>query len=125
MPAPPRSARVDLMEATVRKGADGFGLGRVEALSRVEGGLSNDMWRVRCSEEDVAVKVMRAHADAPEFRGNVEAAFEIELRAHPKWCAGMCCRLESSIASIFLLQTVTAAFQARSQEPQLSRRSNA
>lgn len=69
------------MEATVRKGADAFGLGRIEALSRVEGGLSNDMWRVRSSEGDFAVKVMRAHAEAPEFRGNIEFAFEIELRA--------------------------------------------
>lgn len=69
------------MDATVRKGADAFGLGRIEALSRVEGGLSNDMWRVRSSEGDFAVKVMRAHADALDFRGNVEAAFEIELRA--------------------------------------------
>jgi len=69
------------MEATVQKGASGFGLGRIESISRVDGGLSNDMWRVRSGEGDFAVKIMRAHATAPRFRENIESAFEIELNA--------------------------------------------
>lgn len=69
------------MEAIVVKGAEGFGLGRVEATSRVEGGLSNDMWHVRTAEGEFAVKVMRAHAETDGFRGSIEAAFQIEMNA--------------------------------------------
>lgn len=69
------------MEAIVVKGAEGFGLGRVEATSRVVGGLSNDMWHVTSAEGEFAVKVMRAHAETAGFRMNVEAAFQIEMNA--------------------------------------------
>lgn len=69
------------MESIVMKGAEGFGLGRVEATARVEGGLSNDMWHVTTTEGEFAMKVMRAHAETADFRGNVEAAFQIEMNA--------------------------------------------
>lgn len=79
--APHTWARVDRMETIAMRGSDGFGLGRVEATSRVVGGLSNDMWHVRTAEGEFAVKVMRAHAETAGFRGNVEAAFQIEMNA--------------------------------------------
>ena len=63
------------------KAAEGFGLGQIEAMVRVEGGLSNDMWRVTTTSGEFAVKVMRAHADAADFRDNIEAAFTIERNA--------------------------------------------
>lgn len=69
------------MEAIVVKGAEGFGLGRVEATARVEGGLSNDMWHVTTTDGEFAMKVMRAQAETAGFRGNVEAAFQVELNA--------------------------------------------
>lgn len=69
------------MEAIVAQGAESFGLGQVGAAARVEGGLSNDMWRVSTADGDFAVKVMRAHAEAADFRRNVEAAFVIERNA--------------------------------------------
>lgn len=61
--------------------ADGFGLGDVDGTARVAGGLSHEMWRVSTPRGTFAVKVMRAHADAPDFRESIEAAFAIESRA--------------------------------------------
>ncbi|WP_253705581.1 phosphotransferase enzyme family protein [Brachybacterium sp. P6-10-X1] len=63
------------------KAVEGFGLGQVEAMVRVEGGLSNDMWRVTATSGEYAVKVMRAHAEAADFRDNIEAAYTIERNA--------------------------------------------
>lgn len=75
------STRVLRMEATLTKGAERFGIGQPEKITRVAGGLSNDMWRVTTRVGDFAVKAMRAHAESPYFRRNVEAAFRIETRA--------------------------------------------
>lgn len=58
-----------------------FGLGRIRTAIPVAGGLSNDLWRVETSAGRYAVKVMRTHADRPEFSRNVEAAFSVERRA--------------------------------------------
>lgn len=69
------------MEAIVAKGTEGFGLGQAEQVTHVEGGLSNDMWRVTTPEGDFAVKIMRAHAEEPDFRRNIEASFRIETNA--------------------------------------------
>lgn len=83
------------VEATMVKAAESFGLGQVEAMVRVEGGLSNDMWRVTTTSGEFAVKVMRAHADAPDFRDKVEAAFTIERNA---FRAGIPCPEPTSTA---------------------------
>ena len=61
--------------------ADGFGLGEIKGIARVEGGLSHEMWKVATASGTFAVKVMRAHADAPDFRENIEAAFIVEKNA--------------------------------------------
>lgn len=61
--------------------ADAFDLGQIHAMDRVEGGLSNDMWRVTTTNGAFAVKIMRAHVDAPGFHDNIESAFEIEMNA--------------------------------------------
>ncbi|WP_143277966.1 phosphotransferase enzyme family protein [Brachybacterium alimentarium] len=82
------STKLVQVETMMAKAAEGFGLGRVETMIRVEGGLSNDMWRVATESGEYAVKVMRAHADAADFRGNVEAAFKIEKNA---FRAGIAC----------------------------------
>ena len=75
------STRLLQVETMMAKATEGFGLGRVRTMIRVEGGLSNEMWRVATESGEFAVKVMRAHADAAEFRDNVEAAFKIERSA--------------------------------------------
>lgn len=69
------------METMMAKTAEGFRLGQIEATVRVEGGLSNDMWQVTTTDGEFAVKVMRAHVDAPDFRDRVEASFAIEMNA--------------------------------------------
>jgi hypothetical protein len=64
-----------------------FGLGRLEAEPvRVAGGLSNELWQVRTSSGVFAVKRMVVNAERPDFIGNVEGAFRVELRA---WDAGV------------------------------------
>lgn len=62
--------------------AEAFGLGRLvgEPL-RVNGGLSNELWRVITAEGAFAVKRMIINADHPDFVRNVEASFAIERRA--------------------------------------------
>ena len=75
------STRLVQVETMMAQAAEGFGLGHVETMIRVEGGLSNDMWRVDTERGAFAVKVMRAHADAADFRDNVESAFTIEMNA--------------------------------------------
>jgi len=59
----------------------GFALGRLVDATSVAGGLSNDLWRVETDKGVFAVKVMVAHADRPEFAANLDAAFQVELRA--------------------------------------------
>lgn len=59
-----------------------FGLGTCLSAQTVPGGLSNELWRLETSGGGtVAMKVMVANAEAPEFRGNIEAAFAIEQNA--------------------------------------------
>jgi Ser/Thr protein kinase RdoA (MazF antagonist) len=67
----------DLVVAAV----DGLDLGALIESRAVAGGLSNDLWHVRTDRGQFAVKVMRANADAPDFRANVEAAYDVERRA--------------------------------------------
>lgn len=69
------------MLAVMSEAASGFGLGQVEEIVPVQGGLSNDMWRVTTTDGDFAVKVMRAHAEAPDFSSKIEAALKIEMAA--------------------------------------------
>ncbi|UVY82396.1 phosphotransferase [Brachybacterium sp. NBEC-018] len=69
------------MESTIRTAATGLGLGRVTAMSPVDGGLSNDMWRVGTDEGEFAIKVMRVHADSAGFQDSIESAFVVEKRA--------------------------------------------
>ncbi|MCY1143959.1 hypothetical protein OWR29_38690 [Actinoplanes sp. Pm04-4] len=64
-----------------------FGLGRLEAKPvRMAGGLSNELWQVRTSSGVFAVKRMVVNAERPDFIGNVEGAFRVELGA---WNAGV------------------------------------
>lgn len=80
--------RLAPMENMMGAAADAFDLGHVHAMDRVEGGLSNDMWRVTASNGEFAVKLMRAHVDAPGFCDNIESAFGIEMNA---FRAGILC----------------------------------
>lgn len=61
--------------------AEAFALGHPTAARPVTGGLSNDMWRLDTDTGAFAVKVMRAHADEPGFRDNIETAHVIEAAA--------------------------------------------
>jgi hypothetical protein len=64
-----------------------FGLGELAGPPvPVEGGLSNELWRVTTGRGAYAVKRMVTNAGRPGFVGNVEAAYEIEKRA---WAAGV------------------------------------
>ncbi|WP_179266152.1 phosphotransferase [Asanoa hainanensis] len=70
-------------EAVARR----FGLGRpVAPAVRVEGGLSNELWRLTTADRIFAVKRMVINADRPDFVDNVEAAYAVERRA---WAAGV------------------------------------
>jgi Ser/Thr protein kinase RdoA (MazF antagonist) len=40
------------------------------------------MWRLTTTVGDFAVKAMRAHAENPDYRDNIEAAFAIEMNAY-------------------------------------------
>ena len=48
---------------------------------RVPGGLSNDLWRLTTHHGTYAVKRMVVNATRPGFVANVEASFQVELRA--------------------------------------------
>ncbi|MBL7261396.1 aminoglycoside phosphotransferase family protein [Paractinoplanes lichenicola] len=62
-----------------------FDLGRLEADPlKVPGGLSNDLWRVRTTQGDFAIKRMVVNAHHPQFVPNVEAAFRVEQQAWTK-----------------------------------------
>src|SRR5690349_6153714 len=47
----------------------------------MDGGLSNELWRVPTAAGVFAVKRMVVNADRPDFVANVEAAFAVERRA--------------------------------------------
>ncbi|QSR31583.1 hypothetical protein CFI00_13930 [Nocardioides sp. S5] len=58
-----------------------FALGRPIAVRPVTGGLSNEMWKLDTDTGAFAVKVMRAHAEEPGFRDNIERAHLVEAAA--------------------------------------------
>lgn len=58
-----------------------FGIGRVLHALPVDGGLSNELWRVRTDRGEVAAKVMRANADRDGFADRIEEAFLVERAA--------------------------------------------
>lgn len=61
--------------------AAAFGLGDVSSCHKVNGGLSNDLFRLQTARGDHAMKVMRVNADAPDFRHKIERAYAIERAA--------------------------------------------
>jgi len=78
---------IGVMSNLIERVADRFVLGRpVGAPVAVNGGLSNEMWRLATDQGEFALKHMVANAGEPEFVGNIEAAFGIEQRA---WSAGV------------------------------------
>lgn len=59
-----------------------FSLGTPEKpWRRVEGGLSNDLWKLDTARGQFAIKRMVAGSEHPDFCRNVEASFAIESRA--------------------------------------------
>lgn len=58
-----------------------FGLGEVRGCHPVEGGLSNDLFRLESARGDHAMKVMGVNAEAADFHRNLEQAYAIERAA--------------------------------------------